>query len=266
MEDSVKKLIDNMIEQAKAQARKLAKKLEVEGKIAAPQPLAEEAWRNSKGEEFGLVIMLGLSQSAIGKQLGWTLLQLYTVYDGRFVIDNYLAGMFGSFAATISSEEFRTETETFIGRLMAGDGSEMKTRISNMGTCAIQSLIVPNNVQMELRQIPSECILSIYGVVFEGIDAIKDYWRDQMDSSQPYIIERSQRFPCFDSSDYAYENRYFWNFLICQSKLEADKKAKSMEQLEVVNGNFRLVNKNLSADMRPMVYYEDESTSVILAY
>lgn len=266
MEDSVKKFIDRLIEQAKTEAGKLAKQLEAEGQIAVPQPLAEEVWSNSKGEKFGLTIMLGLSQSTIGRQFGMISLQLYTVYNGKFVMDYYMAGMYGSFADSISSEKFRIETEKFISRLTDNDGSGMKTRISSLGTYAIQSLIVPDKVQMDLRQIPSDCTLSICGVVFEGIDAIKDYWRNQTDSSQPYIIERSQRFPCFDSSDYAYENRYFWNFLICHSKEDADKKAKSMEQLKVVGGNFRLVSENLPADMRPMVYYEDESTSMLLAY
>ena len=131
--------------------------------------------------------------------------------------------------------------------------------------CDIKSMIVPDNVQMDFRQIPSDCTLSICGVVFEGIDAIKDYWLSQTDSSQPYIIERSKRFPCFDSEDYATEWRFYRNFLICHSKQEADKKAKDMEQLRE-SSNFCLVNKNLPADMRPMVYYMDESTSMILAY
>lgn len=266
MEDSEKKLIDSLIEQAKTEAEKLAKQLEAEGQIAVPQPLAEGTWSNSKGDEFNVIIMLSPSQSTIGRQMGMTSLQLYTVYNGKFVIDHYKAGMFGSFADTVSSEEFKIETEKFIGRLTTDDGNGMKTRISNLGTCAIPSLIVPDKVQMDLRQIPSDCTLTICGVVLEGIDSIKDYWRNQTDSSQPYIIERSQRFPCFDSSDYAYENRYFWNFLICHSKQDADKKAKSMEQLEVVRGNFRLVSENLPADMRPMVYFEDESTSMLLAY
>lgn len=102
-------------------------------------------------------------------------------------------------------------------------------------------------------------------LINQGIDAIKDYWLSQTDSSQPYIIERSQRFPCFDAEDYATEWRFYRNFLICHSKQEADKKTKDMKQLRE-NSNFCLVNKNLPADMRPIVYYEDESTSMLLAY
>ena len=265
MEDSVKKIIDSMIEQAKTEAVKLAEQMEAEGQIALPQPLAEGAWSNSKGEEFGLVITLSPSPSTIGRQFGMTSLQLYIFYDGMFVTDNYATGMYGSFADAVSSEAFRTETEKHFRELTLGDGSGMKIRISKWGTYAIQSLLVPDNAQMELRQIPSDCTLSICGVVFEGIEAILDYWRNQTDSSKPYIIERSELFPCFDAEDFATERRFYRNFLICHSKQEADKKVESMEQLQA-SSNFCLVNKNLPSDMRPMVYFKDESTSMILAY
>lgn len=258
-------IVNSLIEQAKNQAGKLNEQLETEGQIGLPQPLAEMGWSNSKGEEFGLLIMLDLSQSTLCRQLGITSLQLYTIYDGKFVIDNYRAGLFSPFASTVSSEGFRTQTEKYIRKMMADDGNGLKKRICRLGTYAIQSLTVPDNVQMVLRQIPSTCTLTICGVVFDGIDDILDYWRNQTDNSHPYIIDRSQRFPCFDSEDYATERRFYRNFLICHSKQEADKKFKGMQQQQASN-NYCLVNKNLSADMRPMLYYMDESQSMILAY
>lgn len=121
-----------------------------------------------------------------------------------------------------------------------------------------------DNLQMGFRQLPSDYTISVNGVVFEGINDIKDYWRRQTDTSHPYIVERSQRFPCFDSSDYAYENRYFWNFLFCHSKKEAERKELIMAQLRQ-GDNFCLVNEDLPADMRPMLYYEDGRSSMKLA-
>lgn len=258
-------IVNSLIEQAKNQSVKLKEQLETEGQIGLPQPLAQMGWSNSKGEEFGLIIMLDLSQSTVGRKLGMSSLQIYTVYDGKFVIDNYMAGFFSPFAKTVSSEKFRTQTEKYVRKLMADDGNGLKKRICKFGTYAIQSLTVPDNVQMVLRQIPSDCTLTICDVVFDGIDAILDYWRNQTDDSHPYIIDRSQRFPCFDSEDYATERRFYRNFLICHSKQEADKKIKDMKLLQASN-NFCLLNKNLPADMRPMVYYMDESQSMILAY
>lgn len=162
-------------------------------------------------------------------------------------------------------DEFKKETKKHIGELTTDDGCGTKTRIRNLGTYSIQSLKVPDKVQMDLRKIPSDCTLSICGLVFDGIDEIIDYWRNQTDNSQPYIIERCQRFPCFDAEDYATERRFFRNFLICHSKEEADKKAKSMERLQE-SSNFCLVNNDLSEWMRPMLYFEDESTFMIIAY
>lgn len=265
MEELVKKIVDSLIGQAKVKAGELAEQLETEGQIAVPQPLAEESWTNSRREEFTVVIMLNLPQSEFGRQLGRTILQLYTVYDDKYVIDNYMAGLFDFFADTIPTEKFRKETERRIEELTAGDGRGMKIRIDDMGICAIQSLIVPDKVQMDLRRIPWGCTLSIGGVVFEGIEALMDYWRNQTDDSQPYIIDRSRLFPCFDAEDYATERRFYRNFLICHSKQEAEEKAQRIEQLPG-RTNFCLVNNNLPADLRPMVYYEDESTSMILAY
>lgn len=265
MDESVKKIVNGLIEQAKVKARELAEQLETKGEIAVPHPLAEESWTNSQGEEFTVIIMLNLPQSEFGRQLGRTILQLYTVYDDKYVIDNYMAGLFDFFADTIPTEKFRKETEKRIKELTADDGRGMKSLICDMGTCAIQSLIVPDKVQMDLRRIPWGCTLSIGGVVFEGIEALMDYWRNQTDDSQPYIIDRSRLFPCFDAEDYATERRFYRNFLICHSKQEADKKAESMEQLRG-RSNFCLVNNSLPANLRPMVYYEDESTSMVVAY
>ena len=137
-----------------------------------------------------------------------------------------MAGLFGSFADTVSSEEFRKETEKHMKQLAADEGRGMKTLICDMGTCAILSLIVPDKVQMDLRRIPWGCTLSIGGVFFEGIEALMDYWRNQTDNSQPYIIDLCQLFPCFDAEDYATERRFYRNFLICHSKQEADKKTR----------------------------------------
>lgn len=260
----MKKLIDSMIDQAQVKAGELAEHLKAGGQVALPQLLAKENWTNGKGEEFRLIIMLKLLRSDVGRQIGLTSFRIHTIYDGMFVTDYYV--MSGSFADNISSDEFRKKTERFVMRLKNDDGSKMKTKINNQGVNAIRVLEVPDSVQMDFGRLPADCTLSIFGKIFEGIETIKDYWRNQTDSSRPYIIERSERFPCFDSSDYAYENRYFWNFLICRSKREADRKAKDLAQLQVVGGNFRLVSENLPTNMRPMVYFEDESTSMLLAY
>ena len=265
MEDSVRKLIDNIIEQAIANAKTLAEQLKKEGQIEIPQVLAESEWFNSEGDAFDVAIVLNLPQTDMGSQMGMTSLEFYTIYDGKLVSDNYIAGLFNPFVDTVSSPEFRKETERFIERLSVNNGWAMKTRISKLGIYAIQSFIVPEDIQMKVLTLPKDCTLSVGGMVFEGVDEIQNYVFTQTESSQPYIIERSHLFPCFDYEDFANENRYFRNFLICRSMQEVTEKSMKMKLLNE-GDNFNLVNNDLPADMRPMVYYRDESASMILAF
>lgn len=265
MEDPVRKLIDSIIDQAIANARTLAEQLKKEGQIELPQVLAEGEWINDNENVFDVAIVLNLSQTDTGRQMGLTSLEFYTMYDGKLVSDNYIAGLFSPFTDTVSSPEFRNETERFVNRLTTNDGWGMITRISEMGTFAIQSLSIPEDTQMKTMTLPKWCTLTIGDMVFEGIDEILNYVYTQTESSQPYIIERSQLFPCFDYEDYANENRYFRNFLICRSMQEANKKNTKMKLLNEGN-NFNLINNDLPADMRPMLYYKDDSTSMILAF
>lgn len=265
MKDSARKLIDGIIAQTITNAKRLAEQLKKEGQIELPQVLAEDEWINDNGNVFDVAIVLNLSQTDTGRQMGLTSLEFYTMYDGKLVSDNYIAGLFGPFADTVSSPEFRKETERFIERLTVNNGWAMKTRISKLGTYAIQSFIVPEDTQMKVLTLSKNCTLTVGGMVFEGVDEIQNYVYTQTESSQPYIIERSQRFPCFDYEDYANENRYFRNFLICRSMQEANEKNAKMKLLNEGN-NFNLVNNDLPTDMRPMLYYQDESTSMTLAF
>ena len=97
------------------------------------------------------------------------------------------------------------------------------------------------------------------------IEGLKEYVREQTDSSQPYILDRCQRFPCFDAEDYANEYRFYRNFLVCRDKQEANRKAKQMEKLPHFS-DFCLVTNELPDTMRPMVYYKDETMEMTLAY
>ena len=265
MEHSLNTLIDDMVGQAKLEANKLEKQLVADGRISVPQVLAQGEWSNSQGDEFVFAIILDMAESEWGKKHGLTSLQFITYYDEKFIISNYLSRFFGSFAKNVELDEFRSDTQKFIDRVTRDDGEMMKDLIANGGTAAIRSFIVPEKVQMKQLRLSLDCTLSVYGVVFDSYDAIKAYMRNQTDSSQPYIVEKHELFPCFDAEDYANENRFYRNFFFFRSKQDADKKALKIAHLQS-NGNFCLANDSLPADMRPMVYYMDENTSMLLAY
>ena len=265
MEESVKKLIDTMIDKARNEANKLAAQYEAEGQLALPQPLAIGEWHNSNGEEFAFAITLDLSTTDYGRAVGLTTLKLYSFYGEKFIIDSFKASSFTPFEETVSSDEFRKETERMIDELTADDGVSLRTRIDTSGILAEYSLVIPESAQMDLQRLPSNCTLSVFGEDFEGVEGIKDYVRRQTDNSRPYIIDFCRRFPCFDAEDYATERRFYRNFLFCRSKAEAEEKARKMTKL-TSSGRDCLVSNDLDPVLRPMVYFEDESPSMLLAF
>ncbi len=45
-------------------------------------------------------------------------------------------------------------------------------------------------------------------------------------SKEIFVLEFWKRYPCFDSSDYDFENRYYRFFMLCNSRKEAEEKLK----------------------------------------
>lgn len=129
-----------------------------------------------------------------------------------------------------------------------------------------EPFIVPGEFQNQVVELPCDTPLSVFGHVLDGIDGIRAYcYQEQGDDSQPYIIDRCKQFPCFDAYDRMYEHRFFRNYLICRDKRDADGKAEALEQLPH-SGDFCLVSERLPEDMRPMVYYRDESETLKIAF
>ena len=264
MKDLFNALSENMI----AQAKLGYKRLKEQGEATLPQLFAECSWTNSKGEEFRVQITMGNPWNDVAKHFSPRnyALELRTIYEGKsLVMDVYRHLTFKEMAEIIASEEFLTHVETYVRNLAADDGENMKERIRKEGMSAIQPVMEIGKAQMKTIKIPFDCPLTVGGKTLSGLDGIGYKWQVQTDSSHPYIIDRSKRFPCFDAEDYATELRFYRNFLICESKEDADKKAKVLERLPT-HGDFCLVNEDLPADMRPMVYYMDGSKSMIVAY
>lgn len=98
--------------------------------------------------------------------------------------------------------------------------------------------------------------LTFNGQVYKGIEAIK-----QADGNGT-VFSSCQLFPCFDSSDYAYENRYFRNYWFCGQ----DPSARAVVQSLEAKGNHCCIGEHLPKEALPMVYYEDERDTMLVAY
>ena len=67
--------------------------------------------------------------------------------------------------------------------------------------------------------------------------------------------EDSEHYPCFDSSDYAYENRYYCNFIFSRDKDELVKKLKELKAMRQLSSNY---NK-FTQIFHPMAYWEGDT-------
>lgn len=95
--------------------------------------------------------------------------------------------------------------------------------------------------------------IKVFGVTFHGIEEVIEYARKGIPKEGVYVGKDFERYPCFDSSDYAYENRYYWNFVFAQSEEELKKKVNTLI-LRKPEANY----KKLTDELAPMVYWEGD--------
>lgn len=107
-----------------------------------------------------------------------------------------------------------------------------------------------------LVRMPKDTALTFNGKVYKGIEAIK-----QADGNGT-VFSVCRLFPCFDSSDYAYENRYYRNYWFCGQ----DSSARAIVQSLEARGNHCYISEHLPKEVIPMVYYEDGREIMLVAY
>ncbi len=105
-----------------------------------------------------------------------------------------------------------------------------------------------------MRKFKSNEKIEVLGTTFNGV---KDIWEHAI-SGEPnngvYVAEDSEHYPCFDSSDYSYENRYYCNFIFSRDKDELAKKLKELKAMRQLSSNY---NK-LTQTFHPMAYWEGD--------
>lgn len=97
--------------------------------------------------------------------------------------------------------------------------------------------------------------IEVLGATFNGV---KDIWKHAI-SGEPnggvYVAEDSEHYPCFDSSDYAYENRRYCNFIFSIDKDELAKRLNELKAMCPLSGNY---NK-LTEAFHPMAYWKGDT-------
>lgn len=107
-----------------------------------------------------------------------------------------------------------------------------------------------------LVRVPKETALTFRGETYQGIEAIKKA------DGKGTVFSICKLFPCFDSSDFAYENRYYRNYWFCGNDLSAQRVINSLE----AGMNSCRISEHLPKEAIPMVYYVDEQKTMLVAY
>lgn len=119
--------------------------------------------------------------------------------------------------------------------------------------------------------------VEILGQVFHGlqdIDAHVEMVKHEGSSREPWdykperkgkvhVGEMLMRYPCFDSSDYLYENRSYHNFILRDRPITSSDMIR-LEQLPSHIDALR-IDASVPEDMLPMVYYVGDGDTMIVA-
>lgn len=112
---------------------------------------------------------------------------------------------------------------------------------------------------MHTRSIPNDSDVTVYGVTFHGIEDLLNHAINKQPKDGVYVGEVSKHYPCFDSSDYAYETRFYWNIFFAKSPDELKRKQEKLENEVETRLNYRKLSDATPADVMPVIYYEGDT-------
>ena len=79
-----------------------------------------------------------------------------------------------------------------------------------------------------------------------------------------HILEVYERYPCFDSSDYAYEDRYFRNYFFSDKPFTREQINRIAYMKRV--GNLVFIKDEMPEWSLPSAYYKGEGDKIIYAF
>ena len=100
----------------------------------------------------------------------------------------------------------------------------------------------------------------VLGVKFENIQEAIEYAINERDKNGVYVGEDAKLYPCFDSEDYASEDRFFWNIVFARSEEELNRKL-----VELKNVSPQTNYNKFSEALAPMVHWEGDSIFDVIA-
>ena len=96
--------------------------------------------------------------------------------------------------------------------------------------------------------------IRVFGVTFKDIHEAIAYAQKGKTKKGVYVGVVSERYPCFDSHDYAYDHRRYWNIVFAKSEEDLNSK------LAKLNNTVHSINFcKCSATLAPMAYWGGDS-------
>lgn len=81
------------------------------------------------------------------------------------------------------------------------------------------------------------------------------YYRILTDGNQNLFLERDERYPCFDSSDRMYENRYYHYLFYCKNREDLEEKFKFLK-----GNNYLSSCAQTDPELIPNLFYGDDTS------
>lgn len=115
---------------------------------------------------------------------------------------------------------------------------------------------------IQLRSIHDD--FTLLGHTFHGLEDMKSYMRHQEGANKDVFVTCTlDSYPCFDSSDYLCENRFFQNYIVRKHPI-GEEETKRLEKLPSWD-NYNKVTEVIPDDMLPVVYYAGDGNFMLVA-
>lgn len=113
---------------------------------------------------------------------------------------------------------------------------------------------------IKVSKVDTATVVMYNGYIYHGLNEINRAQRDGSGKSG-FVGKIEERYPVFDSEDYANENRYFSNYIFATSADELRAKTDAVKRL---NGdmNFCKLTEDTPLHLLPMIYYKGEGDSM----
>lgn len=133
---------------------------------------------------------------------------------------------------------------------------------------------------MEIQELPNDSQIEILGHIFQGIDdidkavdvstyitcSIGNRYIHREPAEKPvdglHVLKLYEPYPCFDSSDYLYENRKFRNYFF-STRPFTDEMVNRLASLPA-QMDYCMVTSDMDTSVLPAVYFRGSSYDSIL--